>query len=149
MACDDFRYEWSTDPNACGHPAIALDDSRERREWAAVLGAEAGVELLWIEFGPRPCKLCLYARRDTLRDRPQRGWEIGTPANTDGVLKPDSGRVIAAGEDITEYSEERLECIHKKVTMVFQNGALFNSHTVGDNVAYALRERGERRRSAN
>ena len=51
------------------------------------------------------------------------------------------GRVIAAGEDITEYSEERLERIHTKVTMVFQNGALFNSHRVGDNVAYALRER--------
>ena len=60
-----------------------------------------------------------------------------------GFLKPDSGRVIAAGEDITEYSEEQLERIHKKVTMVFQNGALFNSLTVGDNVAYALRERGE------
>ena len=58
-----------------------------------------------------------------------------------GFLKPDSGRVIAAGEDISEYSEEQLERIHKKVTMVFQNGALFNSLTVGDNVAYALRER--------
>lgn len=60
-----------------------------------------------------------------------------------GFLKPDSGRVIAAGEDITEYSDEQLERIHKKVTMVFQNGALFNSLTVGDNVAFALRERGE------
>jgi len=60
-----------------------------------------------------------------------------------GFLKPDSGRVIAAGEDITDYSEEKLERIHKKVTMVFQNGALFNSLTVGDNVAYALRERRE------
>jgi phospholipid/cholesterol/gamma-HCH transport system ATP-binding protein len=59
-----------------------------------------------------------------------------------GFLQPDSGRVIAAGEDITEYSEEHLERMHKKVTMVFQNGALFNSQTVGDNVAYALRERG-------
>jgi phospholipid/cholesterol/gamma-HCH transport system ATP-binding protein len=60
-----------------------------------------------------------------------------------GFLKPDSGRVIAAGEDITDYSEEQLERIHTKVTMVFQNGALFNSLTVGENVAYALRERGE------
>jgi phospholipid/cholesterol/gamma-HCH transport system ATP-binding protein len=59
-----------------------------------------------------------------------------------GFLKPDSGRVIAAAEDITDYSEEQLERMHKKVTMVFQNGALFNSLTVGDNVAYALRERG-------
>ncbi len=60
-----------------------------------------------------------------------------------GFLKPDSGRVIAAGEDITDYSEEQLERMHNKVTMVFQNGALFNSLTVADNVAYALRERGE------
>ncbi len=58
-----------------------------------------------------------------------------------GFLKPDSGRVIVAGEDITEYSEQELERIRKKVTMVFQNGALFDSLTVGENVAFPLRER--------
>jgi phospholipid/cholesterol/gamma-HCH transport system ATP-binding protein len=58
-----------------------------------------------------------------------------------GFLKPDSGRVIVAGEDITEYGEEQLELIRKKVTMVFQNGALFDSLTVGENVAFPLRER--------
>src|SRR2546428_1343592 len=42
-----------------------------------------------------------------------------------GFLKPDSGRVIVAGEDITDYEEEQLQAIRKKVTMVFQNGALF------------------------
>jgi phospholipid/cholesterol/gamma-HCH transport system ATP-binding protein len=57
-----------------------------------------------------------------------------------GFLKPDSGRVIAAGEDITDFSEEQLEGIRKKVTMVFQNGALFDSLTVGENVAFPLRE---------
>ena len=57
-----------------------------------------------------------------------------------GFLKPDSGRVIVAGEDITDYSEEQLETIRKKVTMVFQNGALFDSLTVGENVAFPLRE---------
>src|ERR1700685_2603544 len=57
-----------------------------------------------------------------------------------GFLKPDSGRVIVAGEDITDYSEEQLELIHKKVTMVVQNGALFDSLTVGENVAFPLRE---------
>jgi phospholipid/cholesterol/gamma-HCH transport system ATP-binding protein len=60
-----------------------------------------------------------------------------------GFLKPDSGRVIVAGEDITDYGEEQLELIRKKVTMVFQNGALFDSLTVGENVAFPLRERGE------
>jgi phospholipid/cholesterol/gamma-HCH transport system ATP-binding protein len=58
-----------------------------------------------------------------------------------GFLKPDSGRVIVAREDITDYSEAELERIRKKVTMVFQNGALFDSLTVGENVAFPLRER--------
>src|SRR6202161_1711336 len=57
-----------------------------------------------------------------------------------GCLNPDPGRVIVAGEDITDYSEEQLELIHKKVTMVFQNGALFDSLTVGENVSFPLRE---------
>ncbi len=57
-----------------------------------------------------------------------------------GFLKPDSGRVIVAGEDITDYTEEQLQGIRQKVTMVFQNGALFDSLTVGENVAFALRE---------
>jgi len=58
-----------------------------------------------------------------------------------GFLKPDSGRVTVAFEDITDYGEPELERIRKKVTMVFQNGALFDSLTVGENVAFPLRER--------
>ncbi len=57
-----------------------------------------------------------------------------------GFLKPDSGRVIVAHEDITDYTEEQMEHIRKKVTMVFQNGALFDSLSVGENVAFPLRE---------
>jgi ABC-type transporter Mla maintaining outer membrane lipid asymmetry ATPase subunit MlaF len=57
-----------------------------------------------------------------------------------GFLKPDAGRVIVAHEDITDYGEADLERIRKKVTMVFQNGALFDSLTVGENVAFPLRE---------
>src|SRR5579863_2098853 len=49
-----------------------------------------------------------------------------------GFLKADSGRVIVAGEDITDFSEHEMEAIRKKVTMVFQNGALFDSLTVGE-----------------
>jgi phospholipid/cholesterol/gamma-HCH transport system ATP-binding protein len=60
-----------------------------------------------------------------------------------GFLKPDSGRVIVAGQDITDYTEEQLELIRKKVTMVFQNGALFDSLSVGENVAFPLRESGD------
>src|SRR3989475_11615078 len=42
-----------------------------------------------------------------------------------GFLKPDEGRVIVAGEDITDWSEDQLAEIRRKVTMVFQSGALF------------------------
>src|SRR5271169_2052349 len=63
--------------------------------------------------------------------------------NIMGFLKPDSGRIIVAGQDITDYNEVQLEDIRKKVTMVFQNGALFDSLSVGENVAFPLRERRE------
>jgi phospholipid/cholesterol/gamma-HCH transport system ATP-binding protein len=58
-----------------------------------------------------------------------------------GFLKPDSGVVSVAGEDITRFKEKQLQAIRRKVTMVFQNGALFDSITVGENVAFPLRER--------
>ncbi|MBZ5646562.1 MAG: ATP-binding cassette domain-containing protein [Acidobacteriia bacterium] len=61
--------------------------------------------------------------------------------NLIGFLKPDSGRIIVAGEDVTDFGERDMERIRKKVTMVFQNGALFDSLTVGENVAFPLRER--------
>jgi len=57
-----------------------------------------------------------------------------------GFLKPDKGRVFVDHEDITDYAEEQLQAIRKKVTMVFQNGALFDSLSVGENVAFPLRE---------
>src|SRR5579863_10679466 len=47
-----------------------------------------------------------------------------------GFLKPDSGRVFVAGEDITDWNEEQLPAIRRRVTMVFQSGALFDSLTV-------------------
>jgi phospholipid/cholesterol/gamma-HCH transport system ATP-binding protein len=58
-----------------------------------------------------------------------------------GFLKADSGQIVVAGEDINGYSEEQMERLRKKVTMVFQNGALFDSLTVGENVGFPLRER--------
>jgi len=63
--------------------------------------------------------------------------------NIMGFLKPDSGRIIVAYQDITDATEEQMEAIRKKVTMVFQNGALFDSLTVGENIAFPLRERGD------
>src|SRR5712672_2359955 len=55
-----------------------------------------------------------------------------------GFLKPDQGRVIVAHEDITDYPESELRRIRKKVTMVFQSGALFDSMTVAENVLFSL-----------
>jgi len=59
-----------------------------------------------------------------------------------GFLKPDSGRVFVAGEDITDWTEDQLGAIRKRVTMVFQSGALFDSLTVRGNVAFPLEARG-------
>ena len=55
-----------------------------------------------------------------------------------GFLKPDSGRVIVGHEDVTDYGEAEMRRIRKKVTMVFQSGALFDSLTVGENVLFSL-----------
>ena len=59
-----------------------------------------------------------------------------------GFLKADSGTVCVAGQDISGLSEQEMQEVRHKVTMVFQNGALFDSVTVGENVAFPLRERG-------
>jgi phospholipid/cholesterol/gamma-HCH transport system ATP-binding protein len=59
-----------------------------------------------------------------------------------GFLKPQVGSIRFAGEEINAFSEEDMRAIRKKVTMVFQNGALFDSMSVKENVAFALREHG-------
>ncbi|HUJ23688.1 MAG TPA: ATP-binding cassette domain-containing protein [Bryobacteraceae bacterium] len=61
-----------------------------------------------------------------------------TLAHIMGFLKPDAGRVIVAHEDITDFREADLRRIRKKVTMVFQSGALFDSMTVAENVLFSL-----------
>ncbi len=55
-----------------------------------------------------------------------------------GFLKPDRGRVFAAYQDITDFTEAQMRQIRKKVTMVFQSGALFDSITVGENILFSL-----------
>src|ERR687895_1198223 len=57
-----------------------------------------------------------------------------------GLLKPDAGRILVDGEDITEYTEAQMMSVRKKMGMVFQEGALFDSLSVYDNVAYRLHE---------
>ena len=55
-----------------------------------------------------------------------------------GFLKADSGRIFIDGEDVTDFRERQFEEIRRKVTMVFQSGALFDSLTVGENIAFPL-----------
>jgi phospholipid/cholesterol/gamma-HCH transport system ATP-binding protein len=60
-----------------------------------------------------------------------------------GFLKADKGVIKVAGDNICGYTERELQEVRQKVTMVFQNGALFDSISVGENVAFPMRERGE------
>lgn len=57
-----------------------------------------------------------------------------------GLVRPDRGRVWLDGEDLTRLTERRWVSVRRRMGMVFQSGALFDSLTVGENVAYALRE---------
>jgi phospholipid/cholesterol/gamma-HCH transport system ATP-binding protein len=57
-----------------------------------------------------------------------------------GFLKPDSGRIFIDGQDVTDFSEKQFAEIRRKVTMVFQSGALFDSLTVADNIAFPMEE---------
>jgi len=59
-----------------------------------------------------------------------------------GFLQPDAGSIQVEGQEIVGLGEEGLRAIRRRVTMVFQNGALFDSLTVRENVAFPLRERG-------
>ena len=59
-----------------------------------------------------------------------------------GLIKPDSGRIFIDGEDVSDYSEKQMVEVRRKIGMVFQDGALFDSLTVYENVGYRLFERG-------
>ena len=61
-----------------------------------------------------------------------------------GFLQPDVGRVMVEDRDVACMTEEELSLVRSRVTMVFQSGALFDSLTVGENVAYPMRERAVR-----
>jgi phospholipid/cholesterol/gamma-HCH transport system ATP-binding protein len=55
-----------------------------------------------------------------------------------GFLKPDSGRIVVSYVDITGFSETQMRDVRKRVTMVFQSGALFDSLTVAENILFSM-----------
>ncbi|MEI6833273.1 MAG: ATP-binding cassette domain-containing protein [bacterium] len=57
-----------------------------------------------------------------------------------GLLKPDEGKIVVNGEDITDYNHQQLRDYRKKFGMLFQHAALFDSMTVGENVIFPLKE---------
>ena len=59
-----------------------------------------------------------------------------------GLLKPDRGQILVDGVDVTRVDRKGLNALRRKMGMVFQEGALFDSLTVGENVGYAMLERG-------
>jgi phospholipid/cholesterol/gamma-HCH transport system ATP-binding protein len=59
-----------------------------------------------------------------------------------GLMKPDEGRILIDGEDITDYDEEALNRVRQRIGVHFQDGALFDSLSVYDNIAFRCHERG-------
>ncbi len=59
-----------------------------------------------------------------------------------GLFQPDQGKVLVDGEDIARLKERQLGPIRKKIGILFQSGALFDSMSVGENIAFPLREAG-------
>jgi len=57
-----------------------------------------------------------------------------------GFLKADSGQILIDGADVTHFTERQFEEVRRKITMVFQSGALFDSLTVAENIAFPMQE---------
>jgi phospholipid/cholesterol/gamma-HCH transport system ATP-binding protein len=80
---------------------------------------------------PRGRSLCILGRSGT-------GKSV-TLKHIVGLVKPDEGRILVAGEDTTALASRDLTRVRKQIGFLFQNAALFDSITVGENVAFPLR----------
>ncbi|MCP4846496.1 MAG: ABC transporter ATP-binding protein [Verrucomicrobiaceae bacterium] len=69
------------------------------------------------------------------------GGKSVTLKHITGLMKPDNGRVLIKGQDIASLTARQLAAVRQRIGLLFQNGALFDSMTVGQNVAFPLRER--------
>src|SRR6185369_2482679 len=87
-------------------------------------------------------KLQSNARRVVNRLKPFRRWQSTVLKLALGLMKPDQGRILIDGEDITDYDEEAPNRVRQRIGVGFQEGALFDSLSVYDNVAFRCHERG-------
>ena len=78
-------------------------------------------------------------RHRRLHPRPQRHRQERAAGHIVGLLQPDAGRVFVGGEDVTRLSSAELARVRPQIGFLFQNAALFDSLTVGENVAFPLR----------
>src|SRR5438045_7925676 len=72
------------------------------------------------------------------------GGKSGLLKHRIGLMQPDAGEIWVSGKNITGMSERQLTAIRQKVGILFQSGALFDSMTVEENIAFPLREAGMR-----
>ena len=96
----------------------------------------------------RPADPARASASTSRRARPRSSWAARAPARRTilrlilGLLKPDAGSIVVDGTEVTGLTEEELRDVRLKIGMVFQEGALFDSLTVGENVGYRLIEDG-------
>ena len=108
-----------------GQPAIEFNDVR--------LGFEEGEILRGVSFSAQERETVILL------------GETGTGKTlllklAAGLLQPDAGSIRVLGKDISAMSESELLAVRRQIGFVFQEGALFDSLTVGENVAYRLQE---------
>jgi phospholipid/cholesterol/gamma-HCH transport system ATP-binding protein len=109
-------------------PAIRLEHLSKRFDSRTVL------DDITLEVPPARA-FCLLGRSGT-------GKSV-TLRHIVGLVQPDSGRVLVEGKDITALSRRALSNVRKRMGFLFQNAALFDSMTVGENVAFPLRRHTE------
>ncbi len=122
------EYQRSIPPNSPGGPIVP---AIEFRDICLSFDDKPVLDHLDLIVGKGECKLVLGRSG---------GGKSTVIRLVLGLLKPDSGRILIDGEDITDYSEPEMMPVRQKIGMVFQEGALFDSLSVYENVAYRLRE---------
>jgi phospholipid/cholesterol/gamma-HCH transport system ATP-binding protein len=114
----------ATRPNGHGEPAIRLEGVSKSFDSRKVLDDVS------LDVAEATC-FCLLGRSGT-------GKSV-TLKHIIGLLKPDKGRVFVHGKDVTELKRRELSDVRRSMGFLFQNAALFDSITVGENVAFPMR----------